>query len=357
VGISRILRIYNSYATFEMKLLLYIFLLITPTIVLSNAAAPGFWGAGGMGRFSLLYPEDSASYKHIQMVKEKISIELYKGYAVVKGEYWMFNHSNKAVSIKVGYPINSDYDNWTKDGRKISILLNSLNNLKVYSNSQTQKIISEPVMTHKETWENNNWYIWKNIFQAKDTTLIQVYFIVNTNETSISEGYNRDHTNGFIYILESGATWKQPIINGEIRIKLNDNLKLKDIKGIRPDSIFSIKDYIILTKFNNLTPTPDNNIIIAYSDKIDDFNFDKILERDSLLYNSVNIFSKMTLSEKDFKSLKFEDAFRVHSQSGGIFVVTAMIFYFLGIPILIIVLVIILIIYLRRRNKRKRNVA
>ncbi|HSY61009.1 MAG TPA: hypothetical protein VK796_03990, partial [Cytophaga sp.] len=75
-----------------MKFLIQFSFYLLPVLAFSNAAAPGIWQAGGAANFSLLYPEDSVLYSNIQMVKEKISIELYKGYAVVKGKYWMYNH-------------------------------------------------------------------------------------------------------------------------------------------------------------------------------------------------------------------------------------------------------------------------
>jgi hypothetical protein len=89
---------------------LFIFLFcILPLKAFSNAAQPGFWNAGGTGTFSLLYPQDLEQFQKIQMVKEKVSIQLYKGYAVVKGEYWMYNDTKDSIRINVGYPLNSSY--------------------------------------------------------------------------------------------------------------------------------------------------------------------------------------------------------------------------------------------------------
>ena len=38
-------------------------ILLFNTETKANVAQPGLWNAGGMGNFSLLYPEDSISYK------------------------------------------------------------------------------------------------------------------------------------------------------------------------------------------------------------------------------------------------------------------------------------------------------
>ena len=92
------------------KIIQITLLLLLPFLAFSNAAQPGFWNAGGTGNFSLLYPEDSASYQKIQMVKELVAIQLYRGYAVVKGQYWMYNDTEEEVNIKVGYPLNAHFD-------------------------------------------------------------------------------------------------------------------------------------------------------------------------------------------------------------------------------------------------------
>src|SRR5205085_12004918 len=108
---------------------------------------------------------------------------------------------------------------------------------KVYSNNQ-QVNFTAATQDGRDRSETDNWYTWENSFPPQDSTHITVYFIVNTNNTTVREGYNTDERNGFIYILETGATWKQPIREGEIKIQLMNDLELEDIEGISPDSIF-----------------------------------------------------------------------------------------------------------------------
>ncbi len=55
--------------------LLIIILFSLPINILGNTAQPGFWGAGGTGTFSLLYPEDSLQYKKIQKMSQFSFIE------------------------------------------------------------------------------------------------------------------------------------------------------------------------------------------------------------------------------------------------------------------------------------------
>jgi hypothetical protein len=314
-----------------------------PFYLFPNAAQPGFWNAGGTGTFSLLYPEDSLHYKNIQMIKELVSIQLYKGYAVVKGEYWMFNTTSDTVKIKVGYPINSNFSRTNfPDRYLIDIRFDSLYGLRAFRNDERVNFLRETVKNPNAHWENDNWYVWNNIFTPFDTTLITVYFIVNTNNTIIREGYNKDTNNGFIYLLETGATWKQPIVKGEIRIKLMDGVTIDDIKGVSPGSILkiNIEAGILLTQFRNLSPTPENNIIITYTEKMDDFSFREVLNKENKLYNEIDNFSSLVIDESKLTNAQFGSPFMVHS-SNWVFSIL-MFLLFTGGPILLITAIVVI---------------
>ncbi|MCB0727770.1 MAG: hypothetical protein KDD00_09925 [Ignavibacteriae bacterium] len=324
----------------------------------SNVAQPGLWNAGGMGNFSLLYPEDSLAYKKIQMVDEKISVQLYKGYAVIKGVYQMFNDTEDTIKLKTGYPLNGFFDGETGNNKKVEIRFDSLFGLAVKINSQPAEIIAEPSDDNGGYSDNDNWYVWQNIFTPGDTTVITVYFIVNTNNTIIRQGYAKDRFNGFIYILESGSTWKQPIINGEIRIQTMDGITSEEIKGIKPDSVFKINSVetgnILQYKFENLSPVKADNIIITYSENSEEFNFENILNEKEKLYSSIDKFSELDIKSSGLVNKKFEDPFEVVSEDWGS---KLMILGIIGIPVLIIITVVILIIifliWLFRRSKKK----
>lgn len=73
------------------KILFTAFLLITITLAqktFANAAQPGIWNAGGTV-YTMLYPEDAITFKKVQMQQERIFIQLYKGFAVVKGPMFL----------------------------------------------------------------------------------------------------------------------------------------------------------------------------------------------------------------------------------------------------------------------------
>lgn len=324
----------------------------------SNVAQPGLWNAGGMGNFSLLFPEDSLSYKKIQMIDEKISIQLYKGYAVVKGVYKMFNDTKNTVKIKTGYPLNGFFDGETDNNKKAEITFDSLYGLDVKINNLPAEIISEPDDGNQGYSGNDNWYVWQNIFSPEDTTIITVYFIVNTNNTIIRQGYSKDRYNGFIYILETGSTWKQPILNGEIRIQIMDGITSEEIQGIKPDSVFKINNAengnILQYKFKDLSPEKADNIIITYSENLEDFNFEKLLSEKNKLYAKIDEFSETEINSSGLVNKKFEDPFEIKSVDWGN---KLMILGIIGVPLLImivlIILLVIFLIWLIRRIKNK----
>jgi len=339
-----------------MKKFILILIVLLPYYVFPNAAQPGFWNAGGTGTFSLLYPTDSIYYKKIQMIRELVSIQLYRGFAVVKGEYSMFNTTSDTVRIKVGYPINSNFDRESHyDSYLIDIRFDSLYGLKAYRNSEQIPILRQTVINPEDEWESKNWFVWNNTFLPDDTTLITVYFIVNTNNTIISEGYNKDYYNGFIYLLETGATWKQPIIEGEIRIELMDNLSINDIHGVSPESIFNLNsgENIFLTRFSNLSPTAKDNIIIVYADNIDDFNFRNVLNKKEELYNVIDNLSSLQINRKNLKGVHFDTPFKVSSNNWMTSIL--MFILFAGGPFILIVIIFLsvtLLIIILKKKKR-----
>ena len=172
--------------------------------VLSNAAQPGVWNAGG-GGYHLLYPEDSLSFKKIQMQSESISMQLYPGFAVVKGQYQMYNTTEDTIKVKVGYPVNGIYSG-NAEGNLNQVTFDGLYKLMALQNKKPLQIIEKPITdTQKniQTFKNDNWYVWENTFLPNTTTELEVYFMVNTNNASIHKGYQKDWYNAFVYLLES----------------------------------------------------------------------------------------------------------------------------------------------------------
>lgn len=265
----------------------------------SNVSQPGVFSSGGSS-FTMLFPEDSSTYKKVQMQEEVINIQLYKGYAVVKGTYKMVNTSAENLTFTMGYPVKGIYNGGEVYGNEIE--LDSIYKFKVKSNQQQLSIIESAIgKTSKvNTFQNENWLTWKMNFTPNQTNYVEVYFIVNTNNAQVVKGYSRSNCNAFTYLLESGKVWKQPIEKGNFIIELKDNLKLVNIQGI--SDYFSFKKVpnkeILIGYKTNFSPTPKDNLIVTYNETVENFNFETVLKNEEKLYNLIDILSNSVFSPK-----------------------------------------------------------
>ena len=330
---------------YQLTLLLALLFSVNAT---ANSAQPGLWNAGGSGSFSLLFPEDSTGFKKVQMAEEKICIQLYNGFAVIKGTYWMYNTSDDTVKIKSGYPINSYFDS---DNFKVAgVQFDDLYKIKVKINGENETIWKDTIFDDMD-YQDENWYVWNSVFPPKKTTKFEVYFIVNTSNAIVRQGYSTKDVNGFVYLLETGANWKQPILKGQIIIQLMDGLDTDDIYGIRPDSIFTYQssDEILKFDFTKLSPTWENNIVINYAGG-EDFDFSAILSQSDDLFKKIEDLDGTKMDSQNFEPITFDNPFHVPGSFNNpiaiIFwvVVAVLALLFIGLPLFII---------LRKRKKMK----
>lgn len=259
----------------------------------SNVSQPGIYNAGGTA-FTMLFPQDSLTYKKVQMQEEAIYIQLYKGFAVVKGKYKMVNATSEKLHFTMGYPINGIYTGGEVDLNAVQ--LDSLYKFKIKANGNELPINEMQIgdSGNARTFKNENWLTWFVDFNPNESKEIEVYFLVNTNEGSITKGYSREQKNAFIYLLESGSVWKQPIENGKFSIELKDGLKTENIAGISSHFNFQVnetEDILIGTK-TNFSPTPKDNLIVTYGGTIPNFDFQKYLVQSDDLFKTVETFSQ-----------------------------------------------------------------
>lgn len=324
----------------------------------ANTAQPGIRNAGGTGGFTLLFPEDSLAYQKIQMQKERVSIQLYKGFAVVKGEYWMYNETDENITMQSGYPIHASYGTEKEGYTLTEFYFDTLYQMKTYVNGQ---LLDHTEISYVEQRQNNvesynyltdaKWYIWEMNYAANSVTKIDVYFILETNNAKIMQGYNSQYYNSFIYVLETGSTWKPPIGEGTILLQLKDGLSLKDIQGISPENIFHYdesKQTLVYT-FQNLEPTKEDNIAITYHEKVDGFNFGNIISKSTAYFSSIDDFSKQSF-DTTAKIIEFDSPFDIPDTTGNIF--TGIIAVIIIVPLFILGIIIYLIVrYLKMRHK------
>lgn len=335
----------------------YLFALLTIILfsqkVAANAAQPGVWNAGGT-IFTMMYPQDSATFKKVQMQQEKIYIQLYPGFAVVKGWYKMRNTSKSSLNFKMGYPINGIYSGGKSDINQVH--LDSLTQFKIFSNRSELPLLktkSDLEKVDKIQSFSDNWLVWEMNFLPEETKIVEVYFLVETNDGKIRKGYGSDSYNAFIYLLESGSVWKQPIEKGEFFVELMQGLKEKDIKGLSTGFQFLWnKNSTIAKGFKlNFSPTALDNLIITYAERNEKFDFSKIVTDKEKWYLSIDQLSEKVLNENFTEKLADKDPYKV-SDSIWSYWPIAILAIVIIIPVIIII---ILIVFLVKRFRKKSN--
>ena len=324
--------------------------MLSTQCILANAAQPGLWTAGGTGTFSLLFQQDTVYHDKIQMVDELISIKLFDGFAVVKGSYWMYNAEDYPVTIHAGYPVNSIFESQKDHYHVTNVRFDSLYEMKVLTDG-----IPTPFLQRARpgAYGSENWRVWETNFPPQDTTLIQVYFMVNTSESLLKKGYSSERLNGFIYLLESGSTWKQPITKGKIQIQLSDDVALSSIRGISPDSIFGWNEphRLLSTTFRDLSPTPENNIVITYQQTDHDISYHQALAQAAHYFEELDSLEQFETDRWAYEHIRFDSPYETgfYADSIGWYL-----FYFIsGVVTLIIIPTGLIIFFFVRRTRHR----
>jgi hypothetical protein len=323
---------------------LYVFLSVVLLLLLcSNISQPGIYNAGGTS-FSMLFPDDSLSYKKVQMQSEAIFTKLYKGFAVVKGTYKMVNTSTDSLKFTMGYPVNGIFNGGEVNLNQVQ--LDSLYKFKIKTNGKEQIINQQTIgdSNQTQTFQNDNWFTWEITFSPKESKDVEVYFLVNTYKAGITKGYSNERKNAFIYLLESGSVWKQPIEKGKFIIELKDNLKLEDVSGISSHFNFrtDVTEKILVGAKTNFSPTPKDNLIITYFKHQPDFHFELKLHQSEKLFEEIEAFSKQNLPQK-LKPYKAKNPYEVQPYFWS-FLPGVLIFVAIASPF-ILVLFLIIVIY------------
>lgn len=308
------------------KIFFILAILIFHTNNFANIAMPGYWNTGTGRTFFPFFKEDSIHFGKVQMKEELITVQLYRGFAVVKGVYKMLNLTDENIFLRVGFPVNGTLDHPIVN----NLMFEELYNLKVLvdGNEVDASSLSEYVTHRAEKYgrvfpfpevknpihnlyaDNNNWYVWEANFKANAVTEIIVYYILNTNDASQLKGYDKDHSNAFAYILESGEAWGKNIENGKIVVQLMDELSEDDVDGIYPSYAFKLYEgnYLIY-EFENLDPRSDNNIVLRYSERDSNFDFEKIIDESKkyfLKIDEMNLSQNMRMKQFEEPKENFE---------------------------------------------------
>lgn len=333
---------------------LFLFLFTSSNHSYGNAAQPGVWNAGGTV-FTMLFPEDSATFKKVQMQREQVYIQLYKGYAVVKGVYLFRNTTGESLSFKMGYPVNGIYIGG--GGLLNEVRIDSLSRFRIKSNDEWMPVLDEEVNNYDDEIlypSGDNWKVWQMDFLPNESKTVTVYFLVSTNNSTVRRGYNVESRSAFIYLLESGSVWFQPIEKGNFYVQLNDGLKLKDVKGISGGFGFRFnKDRLVFAGEKiNFSPKPHDNLVITLPDIKNSFSFEAIIPDAENLFSKIDEFSTSPLDTLKYEEVSLNDPYDV---GGSFWSFMPILLTLLAIasPVLIVLVIVFFVVRYIKSLKKK----
>ena len=280
----------------------------------ANIAMPGFFGMGVGSDFEFVFQEEAHLQNYVRMRKENISIQLYQGYAVVRGEYWMQNLQDSTFNMHMGYPLGHLIRNLDNPRMYDTQEASRIQGLMVWVNGELVSIESTAVGESGENQaETENWQIWETLFSAGAETHIEVFFILETFKASVREGYNVSYSDGLIYLLESGQGWAGTIGDGRILIELKDGVKLEDIEGLEPDDKVMVHQDSarLLYAFTDLEPDWGHNIYMRYGEELDSLDLHKILNKQEQLLKAIRELNPAAENLSAYSSREFPPFYEV----------------------------------------------
>ncbi len=262
------------------KKISFIFCLFYSSLVFSQEELPAFWNVGGFGTIVPSSDGKQDYLSQIQLNQERILIQLYPGFTVVKASYELINLTEESLQFDIGYPAQGGfqheklfvvhYDPITALQVKINGDSVAVKQVEANYNRNQDQASSTSLLEYKD------WYQWPIAIAPRDTSQIEVYFMSNTNYGKLIQGYARDYQNGFAFVLASGSAWAKEIKRGEILIEVKDSLRLGDILGVLPQDEFevNVQQKQLRYLFQNLEPDSTHNLIIRYGQGSEEFDFE-----------------------------------------------------------------------------------
>ncbi|MGL6268312.1 MAG: hypothetical protein ACRC2O_10295 [Chitinophagaceae bacterium] len=329
------------------------FFYLVSLAVSAQSELPGIWNAGVAGQFYPVLAADSIHFAKISIPKKRIMVNLYAGFAVIKGEYSFENTTDQPINIKIGYPVSGRYPQPVVE----NVFYHDLYNFRAKANGKSlipYRFSDSGNIVPLKISENENattlisdWYTWQQAFPAREVTTLTVYYITQNNLARFKKGDESRDANAFGFNIESGKGWGDKIGSGDIFIKMNDKLSLTNIQGIAPDSILKGDLYNLQYSFGDLKYLPENNLVIWYDGAPPDFKFDKkVLPSTDTLYQMMDVFPIKEFNDPAFKLISRKN-FSV-SKSGLTF---SGVVYFLMFFMPWIILAVVIVFLLKGRKK------
>jgi hypothetical protein len=268
------------------KLLVWVLLAAGPAKGQRSALPPGIWSIGTAGNIHPVHAADSGRYRNIRLENALVMVNLYPGFAVVKGEYRFRNLTDSTVILPVGYTSSGHFP-LQHVGQGI------------FNSEPVLNILCEgrPVQTRPDTLMPDvakdpyapyvaiSQHVWEQRFPADTTLSITVKLITRNHLSRLVKGERSAGGNAFGYIMDDARPWGGTIGIAQVLVKFNEGIFLTDMKGILPDSTAIGNMGLLRFSHLDLEPRDSDNILLWYEGMPPDFKFEKrvVPFRDTLL--------------------------------------------------------------------------
>jgi hypothetical protein len=335
------------------------FFCLISVVTSAKTELPGIRNAGAGGQFYPYLPADSIHFGKINIQKQLIMVNLYAGFAVIKGEYSFINNSDHSIQIQIGYPVKGNYPQRIVE----NVFYNDLYNFRAKANGIPVKPyllpdsgrISPVRISGNDSSANlvSKWYVWQQEFPAGAVTTLTVYFITQNNLARFKKGNESRDANALGFFLESGKAWGGKIEAGQILVKMNDKLSLIEIQGILPDNILKGDLHHLEYKFSNLVPEASNNLLIWYDGAAPDFKFDKkVLPSTDTLYQIMDAFPLQEFNDPLFKIISRKN-FSV--AKSGLTISGVIYFLMFFVPWIILAMIIVFLLKGKKKVENRKS--
>ena len=105
----------------------------------------------------------------------------------------------------------------------------------------------------------------------------------------------------------------------------------------------------MLYQFTNLEPTHENNIIITYAKKLENFDFENIAAKSETYFSAIDQLSASNPNPAEFSSIQFDSPFDI-SEINAVSVIFFLVIY--GIPLLFVLGLGFVVYWVIKRRRR-----
>ena len=229
-------------------------------------------------------PFTSEGTEQVQILDEKLDIQLHAEHAVVNVRYIMQNVSGKKAKVKFGFPVEQVVNQWDfqpveelekkaalrgqklshycrdysiqKDGKKLAASYLS----EPFSQGKVKKFEGSDVLEGIEGWMVSSMKL-----KVDEKTIVEISYV---SDYDLAAYYVSDDGGTgpwlFRYRLSSGGVWAGPIKSGRVTVSIHgDTCDPMGVRVTQPVNVFKKQGDSWVWEFKDLEPTLANDLNIV----------------------------------------------------------------------------------------------